>query len=69
VKPKLKVRQVRSLSNRPYPQHQVIAGLGLRGVGSEVVVDNTPSFRGMVKKVLHLVQIEESRDSHGGHSF
>jgi len=59
VKPKLKVRQVRSLSNRPRPQHLVAKGLGLRGIGSEVVVENTPSFRGMVKKILHLVQVEE----------
>jgi large subunit ribosomal protein L30 len=59
MKRKLKVRQIRSLANRPHPQHRVIAGLGLRGVGSEVVIDNTPSFRGMVKKVLHLVSVEE----------
>jgi len=26
-----------------------------------VVVDNTPSFRGMIKKVLHLVQVEEKK--------
>ena len=38
---------------------KVIKGLGLRGPGSEVVVANTPSFRGMVKKVLHLVVVEE----------
>jgi large subunit ribosomal protein L30 len=38
---------------------RVIKGLGLRGPGSEVVVANTPSFRGMVKKVLHLVEVEE----------
>jgi large subunit ribosomal protein L30 len=56
---KLKVRQIRSLSQRPHPQHRVVAGLGLRGVGSEVVVDNTPSFRGMIKKILHLVQVQE----------
>jgi large subunit ribosomal protein L30 len=36
-----------------------VKGLGLRGIGSEVVVANTPSFRGMVKKILHLVQVEE----------
>jgi len=56
---KLKVRQVKSLSNRPHPQHRVVAGLGLRGIGSEVIVENTPSFRGMIKKVLHLVRVEE----------
>jgi large subunit ribosomal protein L30 len=38
---------------------KVIRGLGLRGPGSEVVVANTPSFRGMVKKVIHMVQVEE----------
>lgn len=59
MKPKLKVRQVRGLSNRPGTQAKVVKGLGLRGIGSEVVVDNTPSFRGMVKKILHLVQVEE----------
>jgi large subunit ribosomal protein L30 len=37
----------------------VAAGLGLRGPGSHVVVANTPSFRGMVKKVIHLLEVEE----------
>jgi large subunit ribosomal protein L30 len=36
-----------------------LRGLGLRKPGSEVLVANTPSFRGMVKKVLHLVTVEE----------
>jgi large subunit ribosomal protein L30 len=37
----------------------VLKGLGLHGIGTEVTVDNTPSFRGMVAKVLHLVDVEE----------
>jgi large subunit ribosomal protein L30 len=56
---KLAVRQRVSVIGRPHPQRRVIAGLGLRGPGSSVVVDNTPSFRGMIKKVLHLVTVEE----------
>ena len=36
-----------------------IRGLGLKGPGSSVVVRNTPSFRGAIKKVLHLVRVEE----------
>lgn len=56
---KLSVRQVRSEINRPHPQRRVLRGLGLRGPGSVVTVDDTPSFRGMIKKVLHLVQVEE----------
>jgi large subunit ribosomal protein L30 len=59
MKPKLKIRQIRSLCQRPHPQSRIVAGLGLRGIGSEVIVDNTPSFRGMVKKILHLVQVQE----------
>ena len=59
-KKKLKVTQVRSLSKRPHAQRLTIEGLGLRGVHDTVVVDNTPSFRGMVKKVIHLVHVEET---------
>ncbi|MCA9529867.1 MAG: 50S ribosomal protein L30 [Myxococcales bacterium] len=56
---KLKVTQVRSQIGRPEPQRRVLRGLGLRGPHRTVVVDNTPAFRGMVKKVLHLVHVEE----------
>jgi len=59
MKPKLKVTQTRSTIGRPEPQRRVLAGLGLRGPHRTVVVDNTPSFRGMVKKVIHLVTVEE----------
>lgn len=56
---RLQVRQVVSTIGRPHPQRRVIQGLGLRGPGTSVTVDNTPSFRGMIKKVLHLVTVEE----------
>jgi large subunit ribosomal protein L30 len=58
---KLEVRQVVSTIGRPHPQRRVIRGLGLTGPGSSVIVDNTPSFRGMIKKVLHLVKVEEKK--------
>jgi large subunit ribosomal protein L30 len=56
---KLEVRQRVSVIGRPHPQRRVMDGLGLRGPGSSVVVENTPSFRGMIKKVLHLVTVAE----------
>jgi large subunit ribosomal protein L30 len=56
---KLEVRQRVSVIGRPHPQRRILKGLGLRGPGSSVVVDNTPSFRGMIKKVLHLVEVQE----------
>lgn len=57
---KLKVTQIKSLANRAHDQRLTVAGLGLRGVHHSVVVENTPSFRGMIKKIIHLVQVEET---------
>ncbi len=57
---KLKVTQIRSGIGRSDRQNRILKGLGLRGINKTVVVDNTPSFRGMVKKVLHLVNVEET---------
>ena len=47
--------------NRPDVQASDVSSgaFGLHGLNTEVVVDNTASFRGMVKKVLHLVEVEE----------
>jgi large subunit ribosomal protein L30 len=59
LKKKLKVTQTRSEIGVPERARLVVRGLGLRGIGTEVVVDNSPSFRGMVKKVLHLVTVQE----------
>jgi len=56
---KLKVTQIRSTIGRQGRQQAILVGLGLRKLNQSVVVDNTPSFRGMVKKVLHLVTVEE----------
>lgn len=56
---KLQVRQLRSVAGRPEHQRKVLKGLGLHGIGTSVTVENTPSFRGMVKKVLHLVEVKE----------
>ncbi|AUX26572.1 50S ribosomal protein L30 [Sorangium cellulosum] len=56
---KLRVRQKASTIGQVEHTRRVVKGLGLRGPGSEVIVANTPSFRGMVKKVLHLVEVEE----------
>lgn len=58
-KKNLKVKQIRSGSGRVPSQRETLKGLGLRGPHSEVVVPNQPSFRGMIKKVIHLVTVEE----------
>ena len=57
---KLKVTQVRSLIGQNKRNRKVIAGLGLKRIGKSVVVENSPAFRGMIKKVIHLVRVEEA---------
>jgi large subunit ribosomal protein L30 len=60
MKAKLKVVQLRSSIGRPDSQRRVLQGLGLKGPNSSVLVANTPAFRGMVKKVMHLLRVEET---------
>jgi large subunit ribosomal protein L30 len=55
----LRVTQTKSTIGQQHSMRLTIKGLGLRGPGSTVVVNNTPSFRGAIKKVLHLVRVEE----------
>jgi large subunit ribosomal protein L30 len=57
---KLRVTQVKGLSHKKWDQRLTVEGLGLKGINDSVVVDNTPSFRGMIKKVIHLVTVEET---------
>ena len=59
MKQKLKVTQVKSTIGVHWKQILNLKGLGLGRVGKTVEVANTPSFRGAVKKVLHLVTVEE----------
>jgi large subunit ribosomal protein L30 len=56
---RLLVRQQKSVAGRPWQQRLVLKGLGLRGPGSEVTVANERAIRGMIRKVLHLVSVEE----------
>lgn len=55
----IKVIQVRSAIGRPASQKATLVGLGLNKMNKTVVLEDTPSIRGMVKKVEHLVRIEE----------
>lgn len=59
MKSHLRVRQTGSMTNQTDHTRRILRGLGLRKPGAEVLVANTPSFRGMVKKVIHLVSVEE----------
>jgi large subunit ribosomal protein L30 len=56
---KLKVTLIKSTIGSTGPQRATVRGLGLRKIRSTKVLKNTPAIRGMIKKVIHLVEIEE----------
>ena len=53
----LRVRQIRSGIGHPEGLRRVLRALGLRHHQQEVVVQDTPSIRGMIIKVRHLVDV------------
>lgn len=58
----LKITLVKSMIGRPEKHRKVLAGMGLRKLNRTVELQDTPSVRGMIRKVSHLVSVEESRD-------
>ncbi len=56
---KLKVTLKRSTIGGTRVQRETVKGLGLRKVRSTRVLENTPAVRGMVKRVIHLVDVQE----------
>jgi large subunit ribosomal protein L30 len=55
----LKVTLTRSSIGCTEQQRATLRGLGLRRIGGARALENTPSVRGMIKSVLHLVKVEE----------
>ena len=56
---KIIVKQVKSTIGRPESQRKVVAALGLGRIGKTKELEDTPSVRGMVAKVSHLVEVVE----------
>lgn len=56
----LRVTWIRSTIGRPKDQETTIRSLGLRKLHQTVEVKDTPSNRGMVNKVRHLVEVSDT---------
>ena len=56
---KLRITLVKSPIGYSYRQKGTVRALGLRRMGHTVEQADTPVIRGMVRKVSHLVQVEE----------
>ena len=57
---KIKVTQIKSIIKRPKDQKATIIALGLGKINRTVEIENNPAIAGMVKKVSHLVKVEEA---------
>lgn len=59
AKKTLRVRQTGSPIRRNESQRKTLVGLGLNKLGRERELEDTPSVRGMISKVDHLVEVIE----------
>ena len=55
----IKVQQIKSKIGYPKDQKATLQALGLRKISQIVEVEDTPSTRGMLRKVHHLVAVVE----------
>ena len=58
TKPTVRFKQIASGNGRKPGQQATLIGLGLNKVGKVRELEDTPSVRGMLRKVHHLVQVE-----------
>jgi len=56
---KVKVTQIRSQIGRPERQKRTLKALGIRKMHHAVEHELTPQIDGMIRKVIHLVKVEE----------
>ena len=54
-----KITWTKSCIGRPETQRRIIRSLGLKRLHHSVVHGDTPTIRGMINKVPHLVMVEE----------
>ncbi len=55
------VKQIGSPIRRPAIQRQTLIGLGLNKMNRTRELEDTPSVRGMIRKIPHLVEIVEEK--------
>lgn len=53
------IRQIGSPIRRKADQRATLVGLGLNRMGRESTLEDTPSVRGMIAKVAHMLQVVE----------
>ena len=59
---KVRITWKRSGIGQRDDQRRTVRALGLRRLGQTIEHDDSPSLRGMILKVQHLVEVQEARD-------
>ena len=59
---KIKIVLSRSLIGRPEDQKATAQALGLSKMHHHVLQEDSPAIRGMIRKIEHLVTVEEIKD-------
>lgn len=52
------IKQIKGQAGKPEKQKLILQGLGLKRVGDERTLRDTPAIRGMALKVQHMVEIQ-----------
>lgn len=58
----IKVTLAKSMIGRPEKHRKVLRAMGLTKVNRTVCLQDTPAVQGMIRKVSHLLRVEESAD-------
>lgn len=56
----IRITQIKSAIGYEKGQRNHLKGLGIRRMNHTVEVEDTPSIRGMINKIPHLLKVEES---------
>jgi large subunit ribosomal protein L30 len=57
---RIRVKQLRSAIGYDQRQRNALRGLGLRRLRHTVELEDTPAVRGLIRRVIHLVAVEEA---------
>ena len=60
---KLTIRQYKSAIGSRIAARETLASLGLRRPGNVVEREDSPSLRGQLRKIAHLVHVEDEKSS------
>ncbi len=59
----VRVTLKKSMIGRPEKQRKILRGMGLTKLNRTVELKDTPTVRGMVRAVSHMVEVEEAGDA------